>query len=174
MLGAYCLFLLWVQIPRVGLTGWESLASAVIYLLPVGVVVSAVSFFRAPPWEEHVVFPGCVVMGLIFIISSGGLIFTFGTSCQRESPSLLPVGPGYSWAYSLRMKESSSLVVSAGCWSWGYGSFLQEDQVQGWPCEPFPKTLTSASLQGINTPVGIHWIGFWLSADRPVRKWLDA
>lgn len=153
MLGAYVLYY-WFAVMK-----WPYwlgiIASAVIiFILGVGLQVL---LFR-PLHGKNILYSLAVSMGLIFIISSGGLI-GFGT-VVRGIPSIIKGGVfifGAFFTYERMVISLFSAVLIAALWF-----FLQRTTL-GIAMRAVSEDPEVSSLQGVNTQ-RIHWIAFGLGS----------
>jgi branched-chain amino acid transport system permease protein len=153
MLGAYVLYY-WFAVMK-----WPYwlgiLASAVIiFVLGVGLQVL---LFR-PLHGKNILYSLAVSMGLIFILSSGGLI-GFGT-VVRGIPSIVTGGVrifGAFFTYERMVISIFSAVLIAALWF-----FLQRTTL-GIAMRAVSEDPEVSSLQGVNTQ-RIHWIAFGLGS----------
>jgi len=153
MLGAYCLFY-WFKF--LGWPYWLGVLASAVIVFSFGVVVQLLLF--RPLHGKSMLYSLAVSMGLIFIISSGGLL-TFGT-VVRGIPKFIAGGTrifGAFIAYERIVISAVSALLVLGLWI-----FLQKTKT-GMAMRAVSQDPDTASLQGINTR-RIHWIGFGLGS----------
>jgi branched-chain amino acid transport system permease protein len=153
MLGAYALYY-WFAV--LGWPYWLGVfvSAAAIFIL--GAVLQLVLF--RPLHGKNILYPLAVSMGLIFIISSGGLL-VFGT-VVKGIPSVVSGGVmvlGAFYTYERMVISVFSAVLILGLWI-----FLQKTTM-GMAMRAVSEDPEVSALQGINTR-RIHWIAFGLGS----------
>jgi branched-chain amino acid transport system permease protein len=153
MLGGYCLYYCFKFL---GLPYWAGVlaSAAIIFFFGVGVQLL---LFR-PLHGKSMLYSLAMSMGLIFILSSGGLL-TFGT-VVRGIPEFISGGIvifGAFLAYERIIISVVSALLILGLWI-----FLQKTKT-GMAMRAVSEDPDTSSLQGINTR-RIHWIGFGIGS----------
>jgi branched-chain amino acid transport system permease protein len=153
MLGAYVLYYWYVTF---GLPYWLGILASAITIFALGVALQLLLF--RPLLGKNILYSLAVSMGLIFIISSGGLL-AFGT-VVRGIPSVVNGGVmifGAFLTYERMVISILAAVLIAGLWF-----FLQKTTL-GMAMRAVSEDPNVSSLMGINTR-RIHWIAFGLGS----------
>ncbi len=153
MLGAYVLYYWFAEF---GLPYWLGVIASGVVVFCLGALLQILLF--RPLHGKNILYPLAVSMGLIFIISSGGLL-GFGT-VVKGIPSVVSGGVmvfGAFYTYERMVISVFSAVLIFGLWI-----FLQKSSM-GMAMRAVSEDPEVASLQGINTR-RIHWIAFGLGS----------
>ena len=153
MLGAYALYY-WFAV--LGWPYWLGVFVSAVAIFTLGAVLQLVLF--RPLHGKNILYPLAVSMGLIFIISSGGLL-VFGT-VVKGIPSVVSGGVmvlGAFYTYERMVISVFSAVLILGLWI-----FLQKTTM-GMAMRAVSEDPEVSALQGINTR-RIHWIAFGLGS----------
>ncbi len=153
MLGAYVLYY-WFAV--LGWPYWLGVIASAVVIFILGAVLQLLLF--RPLQGKNILYPLAVSMGLIFIISSGGLL-VFGT-VVKGIPSVVSGGTmvfGAFYTYE-RMVISIFSAISILC-LW----FFLQKTTMGMAMRAVSEDPEVSSLQGINTR-RIHWIAFGLGS----------
>ena len=153
MLGAYVLYYWFAEF---GLPYWLGVIASGVVVFCLGALLQILLF--RPLHGKNILYPLAVSMGLIFIISSGGLL-GFGT-VVKGIPSVVSGGVmvfGAFYTYERMVISIFSAVLIFGLWI-----FLQKSSM-GMAMRAVSEDPEVASLQGINTR-RIHWIAFGLGS----------
>ena len=153
MLGAYVLYYWFAEF---GLPYWLGVIASGVVIFCLGALLQILLF--RPLHGKNILYPLAVSMGLIFIISSGGLL-GFGT-VVKGIPSVFSGGVmvfGAFYTYERMVISIFSAVLIFGLWI-----FLQKTSM-GMAMRAVSEDPEVASLQGINTR-RIHWIAFGLGS----------
>lgn len=153
MLGAYVLYY-WAA--EFGLPYWLGIIASAIVIFFLGALLQVLLF--RPLHGKNILYPLAVSMGLIFIISSGGLL-GFGT-VVKGIPSVVSGGVmvfGAFYTYERMVISLFSAGMIFGLWV-----FLQKTSM-GMAMRAVSEDPEVASLQGINTR-RVHWIAFGLGS----------
>ncbi len=153
MLGAYALYYATTQL---GIPYWFSVILSAAALFVVGAVLQVVLF--RPLIGKNMLYSLAVSMGLIFIISSGGLLM-FGT-VVRGIPS--PFDGGITMLGALLTYERLTISLISGALIIGLWQFLAHTKM-GMSLRAVSEDAEVASLQGVNTK-RTHWIAFGLGS----------
>ena len=153
MLGAYVLYY-WFAV--LGLPYWLGILASAVIIFMLGVGLQLLLF--RPLHGKNILYSLAVSMGLIFIISSGGLL-GFGT-IVKGIPSVVSGGVmvlGAFLTYERMVISLFSAALIAGLWL-----FLQKTTL-GMAMRAVSEDPDVSALQGINTR-RIHWIAFGLGS----------
>ena len=153
MLGAYVLYYWFAEF---GLPYWLGVIASGVVVFCLGALLQILLF--RPLHGKNILYPLAVSMGLIFIISSGGLL-GFGT-VVKGIPSVVSGGVmvfGAFYTYERMVISIFSAVLIFGLWI-----CLQKSSM-GMAMRAVSEDPEVASLQGINTR-RIHWIAFGLGS----------
>jgi len=153
MLGAYVLYY-WSAVLE--WPYWLGILASAVTIFIVGAIVQLILF--RPLHGKNILYSLAVSMGLVFIISSGGLL-TFGT-VVKGIPSVVKGGVmvmGAFVAYERLVISLFSAVLILALWF-----FLQRTSM-GMAMRAVSEDPEVSSLQGINTR-RIHWIAFGLGS----------
>ncbi|MCP4327039.1 MAG: branched-chain amino acid ABC transporter permease [Alphaproteobacteria bacterium] len=153
MLGAYVLYY-WFAV--LGWPYWLGVIASAVVIFCLGAVLQLLLF--RPLQGRNILYPLAVSMGLIFIISSGGLL-VFG-SVVKGIPSDISGGTmvfGAFYTYERMTISAVSAALIVGLWI-----FLQKTTI-GMAMRAVSEDPEVSSLQGINTS-RIHWIAFGLGS----------
>lgn len=154
MLGAYVLFY-WYTV--FGLPYWLGILASAVVIFLLGVALQLL-LFRPLQGRKNILYSLAVSMGLIFIISSGGLL-AFGT-VVRGIPSVVKGGVmilGAFLTYERLVISLFAAILIAGLWF-----FLQKTTL-GMAMRAVSEDPDVSSLMGINTR-RIHWVAFGLGS----------
>lgn len=153
MLGAYILYY-WFAVW--GFPYWLGVVASAVVIFIFGALLQLILF--RPLYGKNILFSLAVSMGLIFIISSGGLL-AFGT-VVKGIPSVVSGGTiffGAFLSYERMVISAFSAVLILGLWV-----FLQKTTM-GMAMRAVSEDPEVSSLQGIN-PRRVHWIAFGLGS----------
>lgn len=153
MLGAYALYY-WFAV--LGWPYWLGVFASAVAIFILGAALQLLLF--RPLHGKNILYPLAVSMGLIFIISSGGLL-VFGT-VVKGIPSVVSGGVmvlGAFYTYERMVISIFSAVLILGLWI-----FLQKTTM-GMAMRAVSEDPEVSALQGINTR-RIHWIAFGLGS----------
>ena len=153
MLGAYVLYY-WSAVLK--LPYWLGIAVSAGTIFVVGAILQLVLF--RPLHGKNILYSLAVSMGLIFIISSGGLL-TFGT-VVKGIPSVVTGGVsvfGAFYTYERMVISIFSATLILALW------FFLQRTTTGMAMRAVSEDPEVSSLQGINTR-RIHWIAFGLGS----------
>lgn len=153
MLGAYVLYY-WSAVLE--WPYWLGILASAVTIFIVGAIVQLILF--RPLHGKNILYSLAVSMGLVFIISSGGLL-TFGT-VVRGIPSVVTGGVmvlGAFVAYERLVISLFSAVLILALWF-----FLQRTSM-GMAMRAVSEDPEVSALQGINAR-RIHWIAFGLGS----------
>ena len=153
MLGAYVLYY-WFAVLK--WPYWLGIIASAVSIFVLGVGLQVLRFRHLH--GKNILYSLAVSMGLIFIISSGGLI-GFGT-VVRGIPSIIKGGVfifGAFFTYERMVISLFSAVLIAALWF-----FLQRTTL-GIAMRAVSEDPEVSSLQGVNTQ-RIHWIAFGLGS----------
>jgi len=153
MLGAYVLYY-WSAVLK--LPYWLGIVASAATIFAVGAVLQILLF--RPLHGKNILYSLAVSMGLIFIISSGGLL-TFGT-VVKGIPSVVTGGVtflGAFYTYERMFISIFSAVLILALW------FFLQKTTTGMAMRAVSEDPEVSSLQGINTR-RIHWIAFGLGS----------
>ncbi len=153
MLGAYVLYY-WFAVW--GWPYWLGVVASAVVIFCLGAVLQMLLF--RPLLGRNILYPLAVSMGLIFIISSGGLQ-VFG-SVVKGIPSVVSGGTmvfGAFYTYERMTISAVSAALIVCLWV-----FLQKTTI-GMAMRAVSEDPDVSSLQGINTR-RIHWIAFGLGS----------
>lgn len=153
MLGAYVLYY-WSAV--LGLPYWLGVLASAVVIFILGAALQLLLF--RPLHGKNILYPLAVSMGLIFIISSGGLL-AFGT-VVKGIPSIVTGGVfilGAFFTYERMVISAVSAGLIVCLWY-----FLQRTTT-GMAMRAVAEDPDVSSLQGINTR-RIHWIAFGLGS----------
>lgn len=153
MLGAFFLYY-WTT--DWGLPYWLGVAASAVVIFFLGAFLQILLF--RPLIGKNILYPLAVSMGLIFIISSGGLL-VFGTTV-KGIPSAVSGGTlvlGAYYSYERMIISAFSAVLILGLWI-----FLQRTTL-GMAMRAVSEDPEVAALQGIKTS-RIHWVAFGLGS----------
>jgi branched-chain amino acid transport system permease protein len=153
MLGAYVLYY-WFAV--LGWPYWMGVAASAVVIFILGALLQLLLF--RPLHGKNILYPLAVSMGLIFIISSGGLL-VFGT-VVKGIPSVVPGGTmvfGAFYTYERMVISGVSAILIVGLWV-----FLQKTTI-GMAMRAVSEDPEVSALQGINTR-RIHWVAFGLGS----------
>lgn len=153
MLGAYVLYY-WTAVLE--WPYWLGIVASAVTIFIIGAILQVLLF--RPLQGKSILYSLAVSMGLIFIISSGGLL-TFGT-VVKGIPSVVTGGVmvfGAFYAYERMVISIFSAVLILALWF-----FLQRTSM-GMAMRAVSEDPEVSSLQGIN-PRRIHWIAFGLGS----------
>jgi len=153
MLGA---FILYYAITQLGVPYWLGVIMSAISLFVIGALLQVVLF--RPLIGKNMLYSLAVSMGLIFIISSGGLLL-FGT-IVRGIPN--PFSGGVTVFGALLTYERLTISLISAALIIGLWLFLDRTRL-GMALRAVSEDPEVASLQGVN--VGqMHWIAFGLGS----------
>jgi branched-chain amino acid transport system permease protein len=153
MLGAYVLYY-WFAV--LGWPYWMGVAASAVVIFILGALLQLLLF--RPLHGKNILYPLAVSMGLIFIISSGGLL-VFGT-VVKGIPSVVSGGTmvfGAFYTYERMVISGVSAILIVGLWV-----FLQKTTI-GMAMRAVSEDPEVSALQGINTR-RIHWVAFGLGS----------
>lgn len=153
MLGAYVLYY-WFAV--LGWPYWIGVAASAVVIFILGALLQLLLF--RPLHGKNILYPLAVSMGLIFIISSGGLL-VFGT-VVKGIPSVVSGGTmvfGAFYTYERMVISGVSAIMIVGLWV-----FLQKTTI-GMAMRAVSEDPEVSALQGINTR-RIHWVAFGLGS----------
>jgi len=153
MLGAYVLYY-WSGVW--GLPYWLGLIVSAVVIFCFGVLIQILLF--RPLHGKNILYSLAVSMGLIFIISSGGLL-SFGT-VVRGIPSVITGGTmvfGAFLTYERLVISILAALILLALWL-----FLQKTKM-GMAMRAVSEDPDASSLQGINT-FRVHYIAFGLGS----------
>ena len=153
MLGAYVLYY-WFAV--MGWPYWLGVIASAIVIFMLGALLQLLLF--RPLHGKNILYPLAVSIGLIFIISSGGLL-VFGT-VVKGIPSVVSGGTmvfGAFYTYERMVISIFSAVLILGLW------FFLQKTTMGMAMRAVSEDPEVSSLQGINTR-RIHWIAFGLGS----------
>lgn len=153
MLGAYVLYY-WFAV--LGWPYWMGVAASAVVIFILGALLQLLLF--RPLHGKNILYPLAVSMGLIFIISSGGLL-VFGT-VVKGIPSVVSGGTmvfGAFYTYERMVISGVSAIMIVGLWV-----FLQKTTI-GMAMRAVSEDPEVSALQGINTR-RIHWVAFGLGS----------
>ncbi len=153
MLGAYVLYY-WSSVLK--LPYWLGILVSAGTIFVIGAVLQLVLF--RPLHGKNILYSLAVSMGLIFIISSGGLL-TFGT-VVKGIPSVVTGGVsvlGAFYTYERMVISIFSATLILALW------FFLQRTTTGMAMRAVSEDPEVSSLQGINTR-RIHWIAFGLGS----------
>jgi branched-chain amino acid transport system permease protein len=153
MLGAYVLYY-WFAV--LGWPYWIGVAASAVVIFILGALLQLLLF--RPLHGKNILYPLAVSMGLIFIISSGGLL-VFGT-VVKGIPSVVSGGTmvfGAFYTYERMVISGVSAILIVGLWV-----FLQKTTI-GMAMRAVSEDPEVSALQGINTR-RIHWVAFGLGS----------
>jgi branched-chain amino acid transport system permease protein len=153
MLGAYVLYY-WFAV--MGWPYWLGVIASAIVIFVLGALLQLLLF--RPLHGKNILYPLAVSMGLIFIISSGGLL-VFGT-VVKGIPSVVSGGTmvfGAFYTYERMVISVFSAVLILGLW------FFLQKTTMGMAMRAVSEDPEVSALQGINTR-RIHWIAFGLGS----------
>ncbi|MGI9303524.1 MAG: branched-chain amino acid ABC transporter permease [Gammaproteobacteria bacterium] len=153
MLGAYVLYY-WSAVMK--WPYWLGIVASAVVIFIVGALLQLLLF--RPLHGKNILYSLAVSMGLIFIISSGGLL-TFGT-VVKGIPSVVTGGVtvfGAFYTYERMVISIFSAVLILGLW------FFLQRTTTGMAMRAVSQDPEVSSLQGINTQ-RIHWIAFGLGS----------
>ncbi len=153
MLGAYVLYY-WFAV--LGWPYWLGVAASAVVIFILGALLQLLLF--RPLHGKNILYSLAVSMGLIFIISSGGLL-VFGT-VVKGIPSVVSGGTmvfGAFYTYERMVISLFSAALIVGLWL-----FLQKTTM-GMAMRAVSEDPEVSALQGINTR-RIHWIAFGLGS----------
>jgi branched-chain amino acid transport system permease protein len=153
MLGAYVLYY-WSGV--LGLPYWLGLIASALVIFCFGVLLQILLF--RPLHGKDILYSLAVGMGLIFIISNGGLL-TFGT-VVRGIPSVIKGGTFIFGAFLTY--ERLTVSILAALILFGLWFFLQKTKM-GMAMRAVSEDPDASSLQGINTSK-IHYIAFGIGS----------
>jgi branched-chain amino acid transport system permease protein len=153
MLGAYVLYY-WYSV--LGWPYWLGIIASTVVIFVLGVIIQVLLF--RPLHGKNILYSLAVSMGLIFVISSGGLL-SFGT-VVRGIPSVVTGGIHIMGAFL----PYERLVISAfaGLVLLILWAFLQKTKL-GMAMRAVSEDPDTSSLQGINT-FRIHYIAFGIGS----------
>ncbi len=153
MLGAFFLYYWFVEW---GLPYWLGVAASAVVIFVVGALLQVLLF--RPLMGQSILYPLAVSMGLIFIISSGGLL-VFGTTVKGipsvVSGGTMVLGAFYSYERMVISLFSAGLIVSL----W----FVLQKTTIGMAMRAVSEDPEVSALQGIRTR-RIHWIAFGMGS----------
>lgn len=153
MLGAYVLYY-WSAVMK--WPYWLGILASAVTIFILGAVLQLLLF--RPLHGKNILYSLAVSMGLIFIISSGGLL-TFGT-VVKGIPSIVTGGTfvfGAFYTYERMVISIFSATLILGLW------FFLQKTTTGMAMRAVSEDAEVSSLQGINTR-RIHWIAFGLGS----------
>lgn len=153
MLGAYVLYY-WSAVMK--WPYWLGVLASAVTIFIIGAVLQVVLF--RPLQGKNILYSLAVSMGLIFIISSGGLL-TFGT-VVKGIPSIVTGGVsvfGAFYTYERMVISTFSATLILALW------FFLQRTTTGMAMRAVSEDPEVSSLQGINTR-RIHWIAFGLGS----------
>jgi branched-chain amino acid transport system permease protein len=153
MLGAYVLYY-WSSVLK--LPYWLGILASAATIFVVGALLQLLLF--RPLHGKNILYSLAVSMGLIFIISSGGLL-TFGT-VVKGIPSVVTGGVmvlGAFYTYERMVISIFSAVLILALW------FFLQRTTTGMAMRAVSQDPEVSALQGINTQ-RIHWIAFGLGS----------
>ena len=153
MLGAYVLYY-WSSVLK--LPYWLGILVSAGAIFIIGALLQLLLF--RPLHGKNILYSLAVSMGLIFIISSGGLI-TFGT-VVKGIPSVVTGGVsvlGAFYTYERMVISIFSATLILALW------FFLQRTTTGMAMRAVSEDPEVSSLQGINTR-RIHWIAFGLGS----------
>lgn len=153
MLGAYVLYY-WSAVMK--WPYWLGVLASAVTIFIIGAVLQIVLF--RPLHGKNILYSLAVSMGLIFIISSGGLL-TFGT-VVKGIPSIVTGGVsvfGAFYTYERMVISVFSATLILALW------FFLQRTTTGMAMRAVSEDPEVSSLQGINTR-RIHWIAFGLGS----------
>lgn len=153
MLGAYVLYYWFAAL---GLPYWLGVAASAITIFIFGAILQLVLF--RPLHGKNILYSLAVSMGLIFILSSGGLL-VFGT-VVKGIPSVMSGGVmvfGAFYTYERMVISLFSAVLIISLW------FFLQRTTMGMAMRAVSEDPEVSALQGINTR-RIHWIAFGLGS----------
>jgi len=153
MLGAYVLYY-WSAVMK--WPYWLGVLASAATIFIIGAVLQIVLF--RPLHGKNILYSLAVSMGLIFIISSGGLL-TFGT-VVKGIPSIVTGGVsvfGAFYTYERMVISVFSATLILALW------FFLQRTTTGMAMRAVSEDPEVSSLQGINTR-RIHWIAFGLGS----------
>lgn len=153
MLGAYVLY---YATAEMGIPYWIGVILSAVVLFCVGVVLQ-ITLFR-PLIGKNILYSLAVSMGLIFIISSSGLL-AFGT-VVRGIPS--PFEGGIHMAGALLTYERLTISLISAALILALWQFLTHTRM-GMSLRAVSEDAEVAALQGVNTS-RTHWIAFGLGS----------
>jgi branched-chain amino acid transport system permease protein len=139
-----------------GLPYWLGIIVSAVVIFAFGAVIQMVLF--RPLHGKNILYSLAVSMGLIFIISSGGLL-TFGT-VVKGIPSVVTGGVmvfGAFYSYERMVISIISACLILGLW------FFLQRTTTGMAMRAVSEDPEVSSLQGINTR-RIHWIAFGMGS----------
>ena len=153
MLGAYVLYY-WSAVW--GLPYWLGIIVSAVVIFAFGAVIQLLLF--RPLHGKNILYSLAVSMGLIFIISSSGLL-TFGT-IVKGIPSVVNGGVmvfGAFYTYERMVISIISACLILALW------FFLQRTTTGMAMRAVSEDPEVSSLQGINTR-RIHWIAFGMGS----------
>ena len=153
MLGAYALYYYYAVL---GIPYWLGVLAAAITIFILGVILEFLLFRHLV--GKNILYSLAVSMGLVFIISNGGLMI-FG-SVVRGIPSIYNGGVmimGAFYTYERMITSIFSALLILGLWI-----FLQRTKL-GMAMRAVSEDPDVSALQGIN-PGHIHWVAFGLGS----------
>ncbi|MDH3691187.1 MAG: branched-chain amino acid ABC transporter permease [Gammaproteobacteria bacterium] len=153
MLGAYVLYY-WFGV--LGWPYWLGVAASAVVIFVFGAILQLLLF--RPLHGKNILYSLAVSMGLIFIISSGGLL-GFGT-VVKGIPSVISGGVmvfGAFYTYERMVISIFSAVLLLSLW------FFLQKTTMGMAMRAVSEDPEVSALQGINTR-RIHWVAFGLGS----------